>query len=523
MIDFILSYIYAIKKLFQDKGLVGFSHADGYLLALILWAVYSARAFWICFFQQDSLEAFIPDDAFYYLELARNRSTTGIWSMDGINLASGFHLIWGYSVYLLYAVLGVNVSLWTIFGITSALNSTLVALAFYFLSRVCTKLWGRWSLILMFSFFLSPMIIRITTNLLESSLYIFAAGMLVYLLWGTKSPNITLVICCVAIGILNRVDFLIVPITFGLGALIFNRINFWGFVRINVVAFLSVCFYLLHNHLVFGHLLQRSAQIKSFLSQVDGPSSIRVFYLNVNLFFPYIWQEIAREIFKVIIVFVIFAVLFAVRKFRRVPKLSREKIGILFSSLLSFLLYFILYRFNSAGLQPWYAANFFVIGSLAIIGIIAIFPSRTLRLAISVSLSLMFIFSFPISFVQIWPNQLMLKQASSFMNDKYPGISYAAWNSGILSFHSSAPVTNLDGLVNDAIYSYVTDYRTYDFIRDQGIKFIVDFDETLKEIYFEPKDLRDPRWDKCITISNEISRRSSGESISLFLVKPSCS
>jgi hypothetical protein len=366
------------------------------------------------------------------------------------------------------------------------------------------------------------MIIRITTNLLESSLYIFTASSLVYLLWGNKSQKLVLVLCCVALGIINRVDFVILPIIFSLGALISKRIKFWDFVRINLVVFLTAGFYLLHNYIVFGHLLQRSAQVKSFLSQIDGPSSIRVFYLNVNLFLPYIWNEIARNVFKVFIFFLLFSIILSARKFKRVARFSSEQFGLLLTSLLSYILYFMLYRFNSAGLQPWYAANFLIVGSIVIVGVIAIFPNRIYRLGISISLSLMFVFSLPISFAHIWPNQIMLKQASNFMDDKYPGITYAAWNSGILSYNSDVDVTNLDGLVNDGIYSYVTNYRTFDFIRDKDIKFIVDFDETLNEIYFEPKGSRDLRWRKCISLVDVISRVESGEAISLYQVQPRC-
>lgn len=523
MIDIIRSYLYAMKKLHRGRGAVGIYPTMGYLLASILWGVYFLRATWIILFQQQHIESFVPDDAFYYLELARNRSVLGIWSMDGMNIASGFHLFWGYFLYLLNIVLGVKVSLLTIFGIGAAINSTLVAIAFYLLLRVCERHWGRWSSILILSFFLSPMIMRITTNLMESSLYIFAASALVFHLWGNESPNLPWILFFVVLGVLTRVDFVILPVMFSLGALIFKRIRFWNFVRVNLVLLLSVLLYLLHNYLVFGHLIQRSAQIKEFLSKIEGPSSIRVSYLNVNLFFPYIWQETPRIIFKVLLLLVIILILLSVRKFPIFPKLSNGQLGLMFSSISSFFLYFALYRYNSSGLQPWYAANFLVIGSLAIVGLIAIFPSKVSRLVTSISLSLMLLFSLPISFAPIWPNQLILKQASTFMNDRYPGIKYAAWNSGILSFNSVSPVTNLDGLVNDRIYSYVTSYRTYDFIQDQNIRFIVDFDETLREIYFEPKGMRDPRWDNCIKLNRVISTGASGESISLFNVKKSCS
>ena len=56
--------------------------------------------------------AFIPDDAFYYLILARNFLDLGFWTFDGESTATGFHLLHGYFLVLLYSILpGAGLSL----------------------------------------------------------------------------------------------------------------------------------------------------------------------------------------------------------------------------------------------------------------------------------------------------------------------------------------------------------------------------------------------------------------------------
>ena len=46
----------------------------------------------------------IPDDAFFYLQTARTFARTGRWSFDGVEPASGFHVLWGYLLAGLYRV-----------------------------------------------------------------------------------------------------------------------------------------------------------------------------------------------------------------------------------------------------------------------------------------------------------------------------------------------------------------------------------------------------------------------------------
>ncbi|MFN7825259.1 MAG: hypothetical protein ACK5P6_07855, partial [Pseudobdellovibrionaceae bacterium] len=47
-------------------------------------------------FGTEHLVQVVPDDAFYYLQLAKNFAHTGQWTLDGIHPATGFHPLYAY-------------------------------------------------------------------------------------------------------------------------------------------------------------------------------------------------------------------------------------------------------------------------------------------------------------------------------------------------------------------------------------------------------------------------------------------
>jgi hypothetical protein len=52
-----------------------------------------ARLTFLCRLPDRLLVRYIPDDAFYYLIMGRNFAATGRWTFDGVEPASGFHLL----------------------------------------------------------------------------------------------------------------------------------------------------------------------------------------------------------------------------------------------------------------------------------------------------------------------------------------------------------------------------------------------------------------------------------------------
>ncbi|MDA9699741.1 hypothetical protein N9U74_01025, partial [Synechococcus sp. AH-736-M02] len=63
--------------------------------------------FAIIFSSSDSLiVTIVPDDSFYYLKLACNFADKRVWSFDGLNHTSGFHLVYAYYLSFLTKIIG---------------------------------------------------------------------------------------------------------------------------------------------------------------------------------------------------------------------------------------------------------------------------------------------------------------------------------------------------------------------------------------------------------------------------------
>src|SRR5882672_11990704 len=74
------------------------------LLALVAasTAVYAVR---VLVLPLGQMTVFVPDDAFYYLVLAKHFAQLGRWTFDGTTNTTGFHLLHPYGLALVYKLL----------------------------------------------------------------------------------------------------------------------------------------------------------------------------------------------------------------------------------------------------------------------------------------------------------------------------------------------------------------------------------------------------------------------------------
>ena len=73
------------------------------ILPFILFIVLLSRLIYFYNLTESQLIGIVPDDAFYYLKMAQNKAFLGIWSFDGINTSTGFHLLYGYLLYFIFS------------------------------------------------------------------------------------------------------------------------------------------------------------------------------------------------------------------------------------------------------------------------------------------------------------------------------------------------------------------------------------------------------------------------------------
>src|SRR5258706_14962847 len=84
----------------------------------------------------------VPDDAFYYMQMARHRAVDGFWTFDGTAPATGFHFLYGYLLVALNWLFG-TMEWRQLFLLIGAGASILIGLAAGFVSRTAEVCFGR--------------------------------------------------------------------------------------------------------------------------------------------------------------------------------------------------------------------------------------------------------------------------------------------------------------------------------------------------------------------------------------------
>lgn len=110
--------------------------------ASFLWAILLIRVFYFYISDDKQLISVIPDDAFYYLVLAQNRVEYGFWTFDGTAPASGFHLLYAYSLSAIYALFG-KLDWRTLYLTVGIMASSVIAIACYLMLRVIQEVIGK--------------------------------------------------------------------------------------------------------------------------------------------------------------------------------------------------------------------------------------------------------------------------------------------------------------------------------------------------------------------------------------------
>lgn len=142
------------------------------ILPLVLFTILLIRVLY--FYQSSYLELIqiIPDDAFYYLVLAKNKLVLDFWTFDEKTAATGFHLFYGYFLLFImkfFYILELN----QIFLFIGIISSLLISGALFLQIIICKNIFGHKSAIISSITFFSPIVIGLSTSLMEVSFLIF--------------------------------------------------------------------------------------------------------------------------------------------------------------------------------------------------------------------------------------------------------------------------------------------------------------------------------------------------------------
>jgi hypothetical protein len=457
---------------------------SGYVVAAILTAPPEYRV------------QFVPDDAYYYMTLARNFATQGRWTFDtGVSLTSGFHPLHAYVLTAVYSVAHFSTERFAevcvLISYAAALPAILVAASFA--ARAKRLLPGLLLLLLMLSR-------NVSLNLVSgvewgwvvsfSALYCLSFGALDRI---PRKFALAALCVCGFLGSLARTDFGLLPTALVVASLPGIRTHH-GRSRATA-ALLGLAFasaglvtVFLHNYAMTGQWLQSSARMKNLWLVTYGPSAYPILLKTLSLF-----GNISLLTLILSTIALYGTIICGVRAFRRAwcSQSRREAENndsalahsstLWFASLFAVIGYIAFYSLNPAALQNWYTANLVVP-----IFLLAALPTLHVREndVICVVLVVLLVVltgrqaMWARGFLESpeWPHQLSMYRAGNYLRGANLECQVGSWNAGIIGYYEGGHVINLDGLVNNDIYEYVKQNRLPDYVDKTSIGCIVDFE-----------------------------------------------
>lgn len=211
----------------------------------------------------------LSDDAFYYLQIAKQAQQTGIFpTFDGRNLTNGFHLL--YELVLIPLVPLFDDSLLQVYAWVITINVIFFIIGLWFLSRVLNQYLPPWLAWVCIAFAgLATLSTKIVAAGLESSLAFMVAMGFLYALFIKHARPWVLGILLGALC-LSRLDIgLFYGLTFaltGLWQIKLKKQRVQDYVTTGVAAFAILLPWVIFNYSLFGEIETISSATKQWVS-----------------------------------------------------------------------------------------------------------------------------------------------------------------------------------------------------------------------------------------------------------------
>lgn len=453
----------------------------------------------------ETLIGAVPDDAFYYMQMARHRVVDGFWTFDGTSPATGFHFLYAHLLVALYWIFGL-LDWRQIFLVIGAGAALFMGMAAYFVSRTAEILFGRKAILLAVAPFFGPVALTQSTSMMESWLVLFFSAATLYALVKDENPPLregVVLLILGFLGSLSRTDYGMLPgvlfLTFWISSPLVKDQRLRRSAYVLAGAVLGVAVVLLQNLCISGHLSQASAQTKFYWSSVMGHSASAATSMVISVALPFFsgWSGPLK-----IAALLSAAPLCAYGWRRFAPEHRRQHYPAMVMTLgccLTLAGYIVFYRHNSQALRLWYAAHFIApLGViLAAMGFLLL-RSRTFIPAV-LAFCLYALTGAAGIFAAPWPYQAGLRRAGLFLKEQKSQAVCASWNAGIISYFSGAAVINLDGITNDEVLPFIKHNALFDYIQLRNIRCLLDYEEMLRnEALRRRGGYLDARMDRCM-------------------------
>src|SRR6516162_10451179 len=173
-----IGYVF-VSKTQHDTPNVN-SKAMLFTLTAVVLLAHLARIVWLVTLSEDEIIKFVPDDAFYYVNLAKHFVSTGTWTFDGSAVATGFHLAWAYLLALIF-VLWPSITFINLLLLAGFISSLAIAFSAYIVCLIALRRFGPSASIGAALVFLSPPVLGSQIMLMETPLVVLANALLWYI------------------------------------------------------------------------------------------------------------------------------------------------------------------------------------------------------------------------------------------------------------------------------------------------------------------------------------------------------
>jgi hypothetical protein len=489
-----------INSTAQRQGMMKSMNGGLLALAIILLcehAAYSMRVFSYPAYRQVQ---YMPDDAYYYLSLARHHARTGVWTLDGgVSRTSGFHLLHAAVLSMLarltekssvdfvqWAIAqSTALSLLTLTGIlywSRRISPFLLAAAVIVLSGITVIRMGPAAMEWPYALLMSGVFFLVTYESLRCT----AEG-------GRGRPLLMAVLLAIAgfVGSLSRSEFGVIAFALGVPCIAIGMLR-----RRPLLVLIACCGLagalaglgteLLHNRITVGAFLQDSARVKAHWTQFRGFSMGPPLRIIAGLYLPARLNHSRQSIVLSagIMLLALGAGAFAFR--RRLALPARDVAGspihaaMIAGSLICLASLLCIYGMNREALEMWYNVLAIVPASVLLAYLLAAVFQLAGRHGASLVTGIVAT-CFALNTFEIItmrapePEAQDMYLAGKILRAAFPQRRAGAWNAGIINYYQGGSVVNIDGVMNHEIYPYIVSGRFMDYLREARIEYVVDF------------------------------------------------
>ena len=476
------------------------AHSPALVSGFVVWLLMSARVLLLVSEPSDRYIGAVPDDAFYYFQLARNFSRFGRWTFDGVAPSTGFHPLYAYLL-AGSGLVGPDADPRRLLLVVGLASSAAIGASAALGASTASRVLGWQSAPWVTAVFVTPLALDQATMLLETWLACLFAAVVVHRIFASRQISRTVIVTVAVAGVLGsltRTDFVVLTAGIVLGLALTTHAQVdrrrLGAAAVTLGgAVVGLALVAVQNITIAGKPVQASIVVKAYWNQVAAQgtdplahatvSALRTISKASQLALP--TGALGGDWFVYLALLIpllaIAATVGTVLRLRRVPPTRLGHPSSLTVSCFAVLVGFVAVYSIDGAVQRWYASNLLIPTALLLACIASTWlGSRVFVIGMSVCVAYLAIGLTQITHTE-YPWQTANLRAGLALREQASVGTLGSWNAGILGFESDRGVVNLDGLVNDDAVPYVLSGRLDDYIRRRGVTAIVDTDAMLTD------------------------------------------